>query len=765
MKKNINFYPDIWIGLFIALAIFVIYGQAYHFEYINLDDPFYITDNRYVYSGLTGKNISWAFLFKNSDFKTYWHPLTWLSHMLDSQLFGLDPGMHHIINIIFHTANSLLLFIVFKRMTGARWQSAFVAALFALHPLNVESVAWVAERKNVLSTFFWMLTMHAYVVYTERPALSRYLFVVFFFTLGLLAKPMLVTLPCVLFLMDYWPLGRLQLSRRIYQGDGAALGYPVQGTSYIRLVWEKIPLLSLAIAATYLSSSVLKSLKEMATVAQVPMGLRLSNALVTYVKYILKMFWPQKLTVFYPLPEHIPLWQAIGAVLFLGGVTIWATRWIKERPYLGIGWLWYLGTLVPVSGLVQAGLWPEMADRWAYVPLIGLFIMMVWFFCDVFSDRRYKKISVSILGGLILLLLSAASWNQIRFWQNSITLFQHALAVNNQNLTAHYNISAAWQDRGAWDEAIRHYREILRLGRNDYGIHGDMGTALAAKGHIAEAVKHFNEALRLSPRSAETHSNFGTVWANQGQSSKAEWYFREALRLDPDYAPAHYNLGNVLFGQGKPGEAIYHFSEAVRIKPNFMEAYNNLAIVLVQVGKLGEAIKYCSAALRINPNEATIKKRLIETLADKKKMDISLNDLQERLKLNPEDPALNRAMGDLCKKRGELDKAILYYQIALDSGYESLELMNQLAVAYASRGHYEKARFVLMKAVSFKPNRWEAYYYMAGTYARQNKIEEATNWLKKAVNRGFNNWDSLKADKNMDRIRETLYYKELMRSR
>ncbi|MBC2695325.1 MAG: hypothetical protein HF982_08645, partial [Desulfobacteraceae bacterium] len=345
-----NIGYDVLICLFLVIATLAVYWQINYHEFINFDDSLYILQNKQVQKGLTSESISWAFSFTDI---AYWHPLTWLSHMLDCQIYGLIPGMHHRTNLILHIVNSILLFFVFQKMTGALWRSAFVATLFALHPLNVESVAWVAERKNVLSTFFWMLTMLAYVHYTTRPGLYRYLLTLLFLMLGLMAKPMLVTLPFVLLLLDYWPLERLR------------------NQSPFNLILEKIPFFAFSAVSVYISSLSVKYYGIVVSTELVPMQIRIANALVSYVKYIEKMIWPKNLAIFYPFPDTLPIWQILGAGLFLASISFLVFLNLRKKPYLCMGWLWFLGTLIPVIGLKQAGLWPAMADRWAYVPFVG----------------------------------------------------------------------------------------------------------------------------------------------------------------------------------------------------------------------------------------------------------------------------------------------------------------------------------------------------------------------------------------------------------
>jgi len=393
------------VSLFLVVIILVAYWQLPSHEFLSFDDNKYITQNTHVHEGITWKNIAWA--FSNTDFG-YWHPLTWLSHMFVFQLVGLKFGMHHLTNLFFHIANTLLLFLVLKRMTGELWQSAFVAAMFALHPLNVESVAWASERKNVLSTFFWMLTILTYVKYTESAGFYRYLLVLFVFVLGLMSKPMLVTLPFVLLLLDYWPLCRINLSQSCfgYQETNKSIQADSSLLLVLRLVLEKIPLFILSSICIYFSVLSFQRFNIAISTALVPMKLRIANALVSYVKYITKMVWPQNLTVYYPYPDKLPAWQVIGAALLLICVTFLALRWVKPKPYFAVGWLWYLGTLVPGVGLVQAGLWPAMADRFTYVPLIGLFICIAWSVPNFFGCWRYRKGGFIVCSATIVSILT-----------------------------------------------------------------------------------------------------------------------------------------------------------------------------------------------------------------------------------------------------------------------------------------------------------------------------------------------------------------------
>jgi hypothetical protein len=430
---------DVLLCLFLIVISLAVYLQVRNHEFIHLDDYLYIAENRHIQQGLTTESVTWALTATDI---SYWQPMTLLSLILDYELYGLNPLGYHLTNLLLHLLNTLLLFLVLKRMTGSIWRSAFVASLFALHPLNVESVAWATERKNVLSTTFWMLTMWTYVLYVERPVIVRYVLVFLCFALGLMSKPMLVTLPFVLLLLDYWPLGRFQFRRsaaEIEAQEHKLLQPSSRWASNFRLVLEKVPLVVLSVVAIYVSSLSVQRSGIVISTETVPMTLRIANALVSYVGYIGKMFWPQKLAVFYPYPTMLPTWQVAGAGLLLIGVTLVAIWTFQRLPYLVTGWLWYLGTLIPVIGLKQVGLWPAMADRFAYVPLIGLFIIIAWGGSELVAGWRHRRVVLSVVAGAAIAAAMICTWRQLHHWRNTAELFKHALEVTTDNYVAHNN--------------------------------------------------------------------------------------------------------------------------------------------------------------------------------------------------------------------------------------------------------------------------------------------------------------------------------------
>lgn len=621
--------------LLLAITL-AVYGQVVKHDFVSLDDDIYLTENYYVLAGLTTAGIVWAFSFTDSP---YWHPLTWLSHMLDCQLYGLSPSMHHLTNVVLHLANTLLLFLVFYRMTGALWRSCFVAALFALHPLNVESVAWVSERKNLLSTFFWLLTMVFYVRYSKKPCLARYVLVVSIFALGLMAKPMLVTLPFVLLLLDYWPLGRFPFQQvdSDTRTEAAPATIPVfQKTISVNLVLEKVPLLILSVLSSFLTSLSVQRSGIVISTTLVPMKLRIANAIVSYARYIGKLIWPQDLAVFYPYPSTVPLWQSVGAGLLLAGISFLVIRAWRKLPYLCIGWLWYLGTLIPAIGLVQAGQWPAMADRFTYVPAIGLFVMLAWLIPHVLTKWRYRKTGLVLAAGALLAALLLLTRAQLNRWSNTITLFEHTLKVTENNYLAHNNLGNALARQGKLKQAKDNYVKALRINPTFPRAHNNLANVLARQGKSQEAIAHYTKALEIKPNFPKAHNNLGNVLARQGKNQEAIVHYTKALQIKPDFAGAHNNLGNILQGQGKIDEAVFHFSRALELKPDFAEAHFNLGNALARQGNLDQAQRHFSRSLELKPTFAEAHNSLGVILARKGLLDEAIDQFREALRLKPD---------------------------------------------------------------------------------------------------------------------------------
>jgi len=631
MNNSSDIQCKILICLILTAAILFAYGQVQNHDFVNFDDHDYVTENRHIQKGLKLDSVIWAFAATRSG---NWHPLTWLSHILDYRLYGKNPGGHHLTSLLFHIANTLLLFFVFGRMTNSLWQSGFVAALFALHPLHVESVAWVSERKDVLSTFFWMLTMWSYIRYVEHPTVNRYLLVVFFFTSGLMSKPMLVTLPLVLLLMDYWPLNRLQI-------DQSSVGENFRLRSIaLRLVWEKSPLFVIAIASCIITFFV----EDVRSLDVLPLKVRITNALASYANFIGKMIYPSKLAVLYPHPGMLPWWKVAGASLILGSISFLAIRVIKQSPYFAVGGLWYVGTLVPVIGLVQIGR-QSMADRYTYIPLIGLFIIIAWGIPELVAQWRYKRMWLPAFATIFIIYLMAVTWKQVGYWENSITLFEHTLKVTANNYVPHNNLGLALYNQGRTKEAVEHYLQALKI-KPDYVLaRNNLGTALANEGKLDEAIFHYEKALRAMPDNPMTLYNIGRAFYGQENFSQATYYFKEVLRYDPEHVGAHNNLAIILSALGELDEAFFHYNKALQSNPENADIHYNLGNLLMKKGKYSEAKAHFTEALvtvhfaqghKINPEYANIYNKIGLILVQRGKLEQAGVFFLKAIEIDPE---------------------------------------------------------------------------------------------------------------------------------
>ena len=535
------------ICIFLLVSTFSIYSQVQDHEFTNFDDSIYCCLEIYE-DGLTNKSVKWAF----TTFATgNWFPVTFLSHLLDFQLYGLHAKGHHLTSLYLHIANALILFIVLSRMTGKLWQSGFVAAMFAFHPINVESVAWAAERKNVLSTLFWLLTMWAYIHYAEKPTIKRYGLVFLIFILGLMSKSMLVTLPFALLLLDYWPLRRFKFRQE--RGDHETPeNNSASKLKTLRLVFEKIPLLLITIGLIIVTFIAQKSFGNMHYTENLKFSTRLTNAIVSYMEYLRKMIWPENLAMFYPHPGNaLPVWQGILCGMALLGITIISIRLIRKAPYFAVGWFWYLGTLFPVIGIVQVG-GQAMADRYAYIPLIGIFIIVAWGVPELISKWRFKGNVLSISAVIIIPILLVTTWGQVNHWENSITLFKHTIEVTDKKYP---NLAI---------------------------IHNNLGIALFADGKNEEAIYHYKRAIKLKSNHALAHYNLGIALFADGKNEEAISHYKMAIKLNPNFTNAHYNLGIVLVQKGEMGKAIHHFRETLKLKPDLVAARDSLEFALLR---------------------------------------------------------------------------------------------------------------------------------------------------------------------------------------
>lgn len=683
----------------LVLTTIAVYLPVRGHAFVNYDDGVYVTENPHVRTGLSAENVAWALTATHG---ANWHPVTWLSHMVDCQLFGLDPGAHHLTNLFLHLANTLLLLFVLGRLTGRPWPSLAVASLFALHPLHVESVAWVAERKDVLSAFFLLLTIWAYARYAEHPSPARYVETLVLFALGLLSKPMLVTVPFLLLLLDLWPLGRVRIGS---PGDRARPAGAVEGSSGAiraaessigRLVLEKTPFLALSIASSVMTVVAQRKAGALATIDEVTPVVRVANALVAYVGYLVQMVWPARLSVFYPLPAEAPFWRAAGAALILAAASALAILAVRRRPYVTVGWFWYMGTLVPVIGVVQVGL-QSMADRYTYVPLIGIFVIVAWGAAELGAERPRLRTLLSFATPLALGVLMLLTARQVAYWKDTRTLFQRAFDASAENHVTHYHLANVLAAEGRTDEAVRHYEEAIRLRPAAAAAHNNLGLVLAGLDDRENAAAHYREALRIKPDYAEAHNNLGSLLGREGRRVDAIAHFTEALRLKPDYAEAHNNFGVAAGNLGRLDEAAAHFREGLRLSPDLVDARNNLGFVLARQGRIGEAMEQFKESIRLDPDSADAHYYMAVAAAGQGRSGEALREYREALRVRPDWPeALNNlalilATDEDPKIRDGREAVVLAERACELTDHQHALVLDTLGVAYAEVGRFNEA--------------------------------------------------------------------------
>ena len=620
------------IIVILIISSFIAFGRIVGNDFVDYDDVAFITVNSHIQAGFNAESIKWAL---TTSLHSYWHPLTWLSIILDWRLFGANAGGHHLVSLLWHIGSAILLFLFLSKTTGSLWPSAFVAALFALHPLRVESVAWAAERKDVLSVFFGMATLYAYAYYVEKPKLSKYFLCLILFGLALMSKPMLITLPFVMLLLDYWPLGRLQkvltpksapvlIDKRAVKKKSKnikaessvdkKISTPApSGRQLIcNLLLEKVPFFLFAIGLSVMLIGQLQKDRYMISLQQNPLSDRIMNAIVSYVAYLGKTFWPVDLAVFYPYVNSFPVWQVLGASLLLLGISTAAAYLARKAPFLVVGWLWYLGVLFPVIGLMQAG-GQSMADRYSYLSSIGIAIMLTWGVTYLLPKEKLRNIII-IPAAIILAVLTFLTWRQCGYWKNGTTLFNHALEVTKDNVVAHTCLGITLSAQGKQAEAIAHYREAIRIDPGYELARYNLGVVLDAQGNQAEAIAQYLAAIKINPYNFGAHLNLAVALGEQGKVEGAITLYREALRINPEHSGAHMNLGVILGKQFKHDEALYHFRQALRIDPNDPAIYFNLGVALANTGNLNEAIANLRTAIYLKPDYAEAHSALKITL-------------------------------------------------------------------------------------------------------------------------------------------------------
>ena len=685
-----------WIAgavcLFLAAIVCAVFGQTHGFEFVNYDDGTTVYENADVAKGLSLAGVVWALTHSQVG---HWDPLTTVFHMLDCQLFGLSPGPHHLGNVLLHAAAAILLFLVLRRMTSALWRSAFVAAVFAVHPLRVESVAWVTERKDVLSGVLFMLTLAAYARYVRQPqSPARYLAVILLFALGLMSKSMLVTLPFVLLLLDCWPLGRFPPMSP--ERSRLPIAWP--------LIREKIPLFALAVLGSLIQ--LIADKEGLITTEKLPLAARLANAPVSCAAYLGQMFYPAHLVVFYPHPVNsLPASQIALALLLLLAVSAATWAWRNSHPSLLVGWLWYLGMLLPVIGLIQSG---ELAraDRYTYLPQIGLYLMLTWTVADLCAPLRHRRLLLGSLSGMVITALALAAHRQTAHWRNSEALWLHALACNPDNFVAHENLGSALDLKGQIGEAITRHRRAVEL-KPDYEIAlNNLGLDLYLTGKGSEAIPHFQKALELKPHYAQAHNNLANVLLQTGQFDDAIVHFRQALESKPDFAGAEANLGNALFQTGRVANAIVHYERAVEIQPGYAKAHANLANALLQTGRAREAVAHLQTAVALQPDYAIAHANLGSALLVTGAAQDAIPHFQRAIDLQPRLSAAQNNLAwilathpDATLRDGPRAVA-LARQASETAADKNATILRTLAAAYAEAGRFPEAAQTAQRAVA-----------------------------------------------------------------
>ncbi|MDR3456048.1 MAG: tetratricopeptide repeat protein [Verrucomicrobiae bacterium] len=725
------------LAILLGLLTIALYWPVTSNDFVNLDDNLYVQSNVQVQQGLTWENLKWAFTHVVSG---NWHPLTMLSHMLDCQLYGLKPWGHHLTSLLFHAADSALLLLLLQRLTGAVWRSLFVAALFAVHPLHVESVAWVAERKDVLSAFFGFLTLLFYVRYVRantpantesEPAQSGvsfhrsrdYWLACFCFALGLLSKPMLVTWPFVLLLLDYWPLGRFQ-------------------PGHLRpLVWEKIPFFCLALAscaATFLAQKLAGAVQSLDLL---PLATRLENAGISYCRYVLKIVWPADLAVYYPYPRYWPLPWVLLAVIVLAGCTLllWSRR--RRHPYALMGWLWFVGTLVPVIGVIQVGA-QSLADRYTYIPSVGLFILICWGTHALTRRWPHRAMTLSVAGAAVIILFAGATRRQIGCWKNSVTLYRHTIAITTGNPLPHNNLASVYVEQGQTNAAIAEYQEVLRINSNLASPHLNLGNLLAMQGLTNQALGELQKAVQLEPANDHARCCYGRLLLKSGQTDAgisqymAAVHFQtndpasrsalanllvesgliaaaidqlqSAIQMTPANPELHYQLGNLLLGRGQYDDAIAQFRETIRLKPDSFEAHNNLASLLSKKGPLDQAIGDFQESIRLKPDDADPHYNLGALYLKQGRADEAAAEFQTVVRLAPKYAPARYYLGTILIRKGQADAAITQLQEAIRLKPDYALAHNKLGIALGSAGHLNEAIAEFQAAIRLNPDYAEA---------------------------------------------------------
>jgi protein O-mannosyl-transferase len=725
--------PLWFLAALLAFATTTVFWPATRYDFVNYDDDSYVTANAQVQKGLSLANVNWAFANPVAE---NWHPLTVLSHMAVCQFCGVNPLGHHLVNVLLHAANAALVFVWLWRLTGMHWRSFFVAALFAVHPLRVESVAWISERKDVLSAFFGLLALICYTRYAQARVWERngnhfykspfYWLALFWFVLGLLSKPMLVTWPFVLLLLDFWPLGRVTVTRWRVR--------TAQFSTFNDLLIEKIPFFILAAAACAITLVVQQRSGALEMIGNLPLSARVGNALVSFCRYLGKLVWPEDLAVLYPHPGHWPVVEVVLAGGFLMMLSVYFTLQWHRHPFLLVGWLWFVGTLVPVIGLVQVGV-QSTADRYTYLPSLGVLIIAVWSACEMLHRWRGRTILLTATGSILIILSIVLTRRQLPYWRDSETLFRHTLAVTENNYIAHYNLGVALDRKNQIYEATQQYQEALSLNPDCARAHVNLGADLDKSGETAAAIIHYQEAVRLAPDDVSAHNNLGLALFKFGRIEAAIQQYKEAIRLAPNNASIRNNLGAALNQQGATANAISQFQEALRQQPDYAEARFNLARILAKSGRVEDAIRQFEELLRHQPDYPGARFNFGVALAALGRTDQAIEQYSEAIRLNPDDAEAHCNLGNCLVKQGLADQAISQYQDAARLNPGNAYIRNNLGTALDMTGRTDEAINQFREAVRLDHDNLLARFNLANALMQKGQTEEAISQFQELISR------------------------------
>ncbi len=750
--------------LFICLALCVltvlVFGQIKGHEFIQFGAVDSLADTPVIRDGWSAEGVARAL---SGRLHQQWQPLAALSHMTAVELLGIDPGAHHLVNLFLHLANTLLLFLVLGRMTGALWQSAFAAALFALHPLHVEPVAWVAGRRELLLAFFFTLALWAYARYARRPGRRGFLLVLGPALLGAAASPLMISLPVVLLLLDYWPLARMP--RPLKPQAPAAAGCAEVGMG--RILLEKALLLGVLLMAGLAAARTVPALGSVDFYGSWVSAHQVAAALHAYVAYIQKTLWPTGLTLSYPLADSLPLWQAAAAGLFLAAVSAAVIRWGRSRPYLPVGWFWYLATVTPVVGLVPFG--PErMADRYAYIPLVGLFVMAAWGIPELLERLRISRKWLAVAGGCALAACMITAQAQTARWKNGYVLFSHLVQGEPDDPRLYYSYGVAAMREENFAEAVRAFQEVIRLDPRNTAVRNQLGILLAQEGRGEEAKAHFEKGLQLGSRNSESTYNYGLLMMQQGNTREAQVQFEAALKANPENEGAHNALGVLLTEEKRYEDARRHFDEAIRIAPRRPEAEFNKGLAYMYEGRLEDAKEHYRRALAIDPDHAKAHLYLAKLLVRERDLEGAFTHFNEVLRINPGDPEAQHAVGLLHIERGNAEAARRHLEAALQLNPENGEIKRLLAdldkaanepgrqgasgtaqagvtprdesrrqyevgLAQVRDGRLDDAKKTFDAILKKSPRHAGAHYNLGVITARQKRLDEAVGHFRKAL--------------------------------